>query len=478
VDVKGILKRESQLNLLAYLIILALLVIVGMLVYVLLTGTKLPDTLPLTDNIVRTLLGGLTLGLILYLADQHRRLRKQLIDAHDQLEQARVDVQTSYDRLAFAHYASTVMTSLDHEDALSVVLREATRHYEADAAGVVGDEITIMTREGVSEADAHDPLVQTALEAVRAGKPLSTERTAQGGSSIAVPLRVGGRLQAVACLWRREGVFTEDQLQGLGLLARIIELSMENRELLGAVRAQLEGTVEALGFLVEDLRPHYTEHALAVASTAERVGAAMGMTPQQRYDLRMAGLLHDVGVLRMPAETSAMAILGNDDEALRRHPERGAELARVADFSVDVQNAVMTHHEALDGSGYPKGLGAAAIPVSGRILAVAEAYDTLTRSSYNPSATDAASALRELEDGAGSKYDPQVLRAFRLVLEAAPAATSGGRADATAPPFPAAPAQVAAAPSPSEQVFRSGPEKVQAPPATRPQAPPRLGLGH
>jgi putative nucleotidyltransferase with HDIG domain len=482
VDVKSILKRESQLNLIAYLIILALIVVVGLLAFALLTGIQIPDVLPLTDYFVRTLIAGFLLGLVLYLADQHRRLRRQLMDSHDQLEQARADVQASYDRLAFAHHASTIMTSLDQEDGLSVVLREATKHFQADAAAVVGDEITIMTRTGDADADAQSSLVQVALEAVRAGKPLSTEATQTGGAAIAVPLRVRGRLQAVACMWRREGAFTDDQLEGLGLLARIIELSIENRQLLSTLQAQLEGTVETLGSLVDDLRPHYAEHALAVADVAERVGAVMGMTLQQQHDLRMAGLLHDIGLLRPSHEVSAMAILDGDSEAHARHAEEGAELARMANFSVDVQNAIMTHHETLDGSGGPNRLAASSIPVSGRILAVAEAYDTVTRTAYGGSTVDPQTALRDLEGSAGIKYDPQVLEAFRVALERRSpiqaVAVGVAARDPALDEHAASPAEPAAASRPSGPILRPDLRSPATPRQNRPRTPSRLGLDH
>jgi putative nucleotidyltransferase with HDIG domain len=429
-DVRSILKREQQLNLIAYFIILALAGVVGMLVFVLLTGIHLPAILPLTDYFVRTLIGGLLLGMLIYLFDQHRRLRRQLIEVHEQLEDARSDVQRSYDRLAFAHYAATVMTSLAQDDGLAVVLRQALDHFDSDAAAVVGDEVTMITSDGVDPVDSQSHVFPVALEAVRAGKPLMVSSSEGAGEAIAVPLRVSGRLQAVACLWRSENAFTDDELDGLGLLGRIVELSMENRQLLDQVRLQLEGTIEALGSLLEDIRPDYTAHALAVATLAEDIAREMGLSPAHQRDIRVAGLLHDVGMLRIGAINSPDEPLTPEQLVrVRQHPEKGADLARLSNFSSEVRAAIATHHERLDGSGYPHALTGAALPLSGRILAVAEVYDSMARPGPPGSPARPEEALREVLFNAGTRYDPRVVKALTAVIGAAPLGARHAAAD-------------------------------------------------
>ncbi len=203
-DVKNILRRESQLNLIAYLIILALIVVVALLIYALLNQVKMPDIGPLSDYTLRVLIGGLIVGMILYMADQHRRLRKKLVQAHEQLNEAQDALQTSYSRLAFAHHASSVMTSLEHEDGLPIVLDESLEAFGADAAAVVGDEVTLMTKEGVDGARARDQVLAVALEAVRAGKPLSTSPAADASQAIAVPLPRTTRLRFQLSMARSE----------------------------------------------------------------------------------------------------------------------------------------------------------------------------------------------------------------------------------------------------------------------------------
>lgn len=231
-DIGRLLKRETQLNVIAYGLIVALIATVGLLVFMVLTDTKLPDFWLLSDQIFRTLATGLLLMVILYLADQHRRLRAELVQAHTELETARLNIAASYDRLAFSHHAAEVMTSIAQDDGLRVVLAESVQHFGADAAAVVGDDITIMTAAGIDATEAQTALLEASLETVRAGKPLSLALGAGDSVAIAVPLRIRGQLKSVVALWRREMAFTDDELEGLGLVARIIELGMENHLLL------------------------------------------------------------------------------------------------------------------------------------------------------------------------------------------------------------------------------------------------------
>jgi putative nucleotidyltransferase with HDIG domain len=418
-DVKGIMRREAQLNLIAYIIILSLVTCIGILLFVLLSGTNATSMLPLTDSVVRTLIVGFLLATILYLADQHRRLRRSLLQAHEELEDTRHQVEDAYDRLSFAHHASEMIASLAQTDGLAVVLAESIEHFGADAAAVVGDDVTFTARSDVDEDAARDRVLAVALEAVRAGKPLSVSPPGERGTAIAVPLRVCGKLQAVACLWREHGAFQDDQLDGLSLLGRIIELSMENRMLLDETNAQLEGTIEALGSLVEDIRPDYTRHALAVGNLSALIGRQLGQSGPQQRDLRVAGMLHDVGMLRIGKVGSPMEPLTPADMVrIKCHPAKGADLARVASFSPNVQNAIRAHHEHLDGSGYPTGLTGAAIPLAGRILAVTEAYDSMTRKSYNGHGVEPEAALRELRSQMGARYDARVVEALVAVLRA------------------------------------------------------------
>lgn len=101
---------------------------------------------------------------------------------------------------------------------------------------------------------------------------------------------------------------------------------------------------------------------------------------------------------------------------MQRHPRIGAELAAIAGFEKNVQNAIEFHHERIDGSGYPEGRRADAIPLTARILAVCEVYDTMTNRSYHGPVTTPADALEELTGNAGTLYDADAVYAMLEVL--------------------------------------------------------------
>lgn len=415
-DIGRLLKRDTQLNVIAYGLIVALIATVGLLVFMVLTDIKLPDFWLLSDQIFRTLATGFLLMVVLYLADQHRRLRAELVQAHTELETARLNIAASYDRLAFSHHAAEVMTSIAQEDGLRVVLAESVQHFGADAAAVVGDDITITTAEGIDAAEAQSALLEASLETVRAGKPLSLALGEGDSIAIAVPLRIRGQLKSVVALWRREMAFTDDELEGLGLVARIIELGMENHLLLAEIKTQLSGTLRAMVDLVESRRPDYTPQSTRVAEYATAVGAALGMSEAQTAALRLAAMLQDIGMLQVPESILRNPRALTDDERMqvRKHPQNGAELARIAHFDDLVQDGILYHHERLDGSGYPGGLKGERIPLSARILAVCNSYVAMTSDRPRRQKLTPIAALNELRACAGTAYDPRIVREFVL----------------------------------------------------------------
>jgi HD-GYP domain-containing protein (c-di-GMP phosphodiesterase class II)/Flp pilus assembly pilin Flp len=413
-DIGRLLRRESQLNMIAYTLIVALIAAVGVLVFIIMAGVQVPEFWLLNDQVFRTLAAGLLLMVILYLVDQHTRLRRQLFQAHVELEAAQRDIASAYDRLAFSHRAAEIMTSLAQDDGLREVLAESIDHFSVDAAAVVGEDITVTTAEGVDASLAQSAVLDAALETVRAGKPMSVALGEGGSIAIAVPLRIRGQLKSVVALWRRDMAFTDDELEGLALVARIIELGMENRLLLAEVREQLSGTLRAMVDLVEHRRPNYIPHSTRVAEYATAVGASLGMRDDETSEIRLAAMLQDIGMLEVPEAilNAPRALTAEEFMEMRKHAQNGANLARIANFGDIVQDGVLYHHERLDGSGYPRGLKGEAIPLVARILAVCDTYVAMTSDRPHRPKISPISALNELRAKAGTVYDARVVREF------------------------------------------------------------------
>ncbi len=172
-------------------------------------------------------------------------------------------------------------------------------------------------------------------------------------------------------------------------------------------------------------------HSERVRVFADLLAEELHLRPEDRYRLRWAALLHDVGKLTVQAGILNKPGKLDEDEwsAIRHHPLEGARIAApLLEWLGPWGQAIAEHHERFDGAGYPAGLAAEEISLAGRIVAVADAYDTMTaaRSYKKPMAV--RTAREELARCAGSQFDPVAVRAFfaislpRLLRRTGPAA--------------------------------------------------------
>jgi putative nucleotidyltransferase with HDIG domain len=318
------------------------------------------------------------------------------------------------ERLSFTRHTAALMTSLPEGEGLRAVLDESLERFGAEAAALVGDDLMMSTAEGIERADAQAGVLRVALQTVKAGRAIADEAEEDGSSTLTIPLRSRGKLKHVLVLWRRGAAFSPDDLDGLSLVARIVELSMENRELMGEVRDQLSHTLRMMIGLVENRLPDYGAYSERVANYAAATGRTMSLSDEEIEDLRIAALLHDVGMLTVPETilNTPRRLEPQELTILREHPEHGAELTRVANFSPRVQDAIRSHHERADGTGYPDGLAGDAIPVASRILSVCDAFVALISDRPHRPRVSEEEALETLRASAGTHYDPTAVQSF------------------------------------------------------------------
>jgi putative two-component system response regulator len=154
-------------------------------------------------------------------------------------------------------------------------------------------------------------------------------------------------------------------------------------------------------------------HAIAVAACADQLAGQLALTGDLRRTVVEGALLHDVGKLLVDDSILEKPGPLTDDERkqINLHPLEGERIVR---WSVDpgVADVVRTHHERWDGRGYPHGLTADEIPMAARVVAVADAYlAMLEERPYRAPRTQSA-ALRELQDGSGTQFDPSCVAAL------------------------------------------------------------------
>jgi putative two-component system response regulator len=155
---------------------------------------------------------------------------------------------------------------------------------------------------------------------------------------------------------------------------------------------------------------------------ARLIAQAAGAKPQVVELMAAAAPLHDIGKLGVPAEIlrKREKLSAPDLERIRRHPQLGADIIGEHDDPLLklARQIALTHHERWDGAGYPQGLKGEAIPWPGRVMAVVDAFESMTTTQFYRDPRRPEDAAADIERGAGTKYDPRVVEAFRRAVPA------------------------------------------------------------
>lgn len=174
-----------------------------------------------------------------------------------------------------------------------------------------------------------------------------------------------------------------------------------------------------------DNKDHYTRrHSEDVTEYSLALAARLGLSVETERSLRVAALLHDVGKLGVPDHIlrKPAALSDTEFEAIKNHVTLGELIIQGIPNQEEVIEAVSSHHERIDGKGYPRGLKGTGIPLLGRILAVTDAYSAMTSDRPYRKALSPEEAKAELRHVAGTQLDPHIVDVFLTVLEDSEAA--------------------------------------------------------
>jgi hypothetical protein len=204
--------------------------------------------------------------------------------------------------------------------------------------------------------------------------------------------------------------------------------SAQSRSLVGDLRAGelvaeeeafLGARVRALTQLLADKDESTEEHTRRVAMRAVQVGEELGLPPGRLRDLAIGGLLHDIGKLSVPERILKKPGALDDEEfaAIKLHPGRGVKLLReLGGFGPTIHELVHSHHERLDGTGYPRGLNGTELSLDTRILTVCDVYDALVSPRVYRDAWSHDDALALLHKDTGTAFDERCVAALERVL--------------------------------------------------------------
>lgn len=203
-------------------------------------------------------------------------------------------------------------------------------------------------------------------------------------------------------------------------LQREVDLKRERlRQALNALTIDtdqaLDGSLAVLTLGEHEAYPH----AYRVAALAASVGRALNLRPEDIEVIERAALLHDLGKLAMPDAVlrKPAPLTLEEQDLVRQHPQIASELIAGIPYLAAASDLVRDVHERPDGLGYPNGAPGADVALGARIIAVADAYDTMTRPRVFRDAISSREALLELERCAGTQFDPAVVALFTRIVE-------------------------------------------------------------
>jgi diguanylate cyclase (GGDEF)-like protein/putative nucleotidyltransferase with HDIG domain len=179
-------------------------------------------------------------------------------------------------------------------------------------------------------------------------------------------------------------------------------------------------TIASLALAI-DAKDHFTQgHSSKVAEYASLMAAELGLENGEIEEIRIGGLLHDIGKVGIPEDilNKSGPLNPEEWETMKAHVRYGDEILSPLVAMARIRKMVRHHHEMFDGSGYPDGLAGDKIPLGARIIAIADAYDTITSDRVYKKARTFSAACAEIERCAGAQFDPELVRIFLAAVQA------------------------------------------------------------
>ncbi len=215
------------------------------------------------------------------------------------------------------------------------------------------------------------------------------------------------------------GTFSQEDLDLAQALAHQSAIAIQNARLFQDLQDSFVATVRALAQAVDAKDSYTAGHSSRVTDYSMIIATEMGLGADELRRVRLAGLLHDVGKIGIRDSVLGKPGALDEDEyiVMKGHPSVGAAILKPVEQLADVVPGVLHHHERFDGRGYPDGLKADEIPLMGRIIGVADAFDAMTSDRvYRPRLSD-ETALAELRKHSGTQFDSKMVKAFLAAYE-------------------------------------------------------------
>jgi HD-GYP domain-containing protein (c-di-GMP phosphodiesterase class II) len=235
-------------------------------------------------------------------------------------------------------------------------------------------------------------------------------------SLVCAPLVVHRKiLGVIEVLNKRDGSeFEEQDLEAVISVANTAAMAIENTRLHQTVLDAYKNTIKTLAAAIDAKDPYTRGHSQRVMEFTILAGAYLSFTPEEMETLEYAGILHDVGKISIDSTilNKPGSLTESEWEIIHEHPTIGANLLRAIPFLEKASELVRCHHEHYNGGGYPSRLKGESIPLGARLIAVADAFDTMTTDRSYRAALTVDHAVKELHDCAGKQFCPVAVKAF------------------------------------------------------------------
>jgi HD-GYP domain-containing protein (c-di-GMP phosphodiesterase class II) len=211
-----------------------------------------------------------------------------------------------------------------------------------------------------------------------------------------------------------ERLISEADLERLQYVASLIATQLANARIYADLKGLLFGVIRGLTAAIDAKDPYTSGHSERVARIAARLGEELGMSPSQRSDLYLTGLLHDVGKIGIDDQVLKKngPLTPDEHRQIQLHVEIGVKILKDLKKLNHILPGVKHHHESLDGTGYPDHLSGNDIPFEARILAVADAFDAMSSNRPYRRRLSLAQIDKIFQDGRNTQWDPDVIDAL------------------------------------------------------------------
>ena len=252
------------------------------------------------------------------------------------------------------------------------------------------------------------------------GKAVKYGKSVRSARYLATPL-IHEDIVGVITLYNKKNgkPFNDFDVEIMRTLAEQAGIAIRNAQLYKEQEKLTMGSIKALAQIIESRFPKIYRPKISFLRIVQLMGQEFGMRETELKSLQYATILHDAGELMIPEKVLRKKgrLTEKEYKMIREHPLKGAKIIKSLKSLKSVGNIIMYHHESFDGTGYPKGLKGAEIPLGSRIMAIVAAFEAMiTRRPYRVT-FPMWKAIDEIKKNSGKQFDPEAIRAFLKTMK-------------------------------------------------------------